>query len=251
MEKFYFCQETMNVTQNYNGTTSHLYHWYKSKNYADYPIDIAGIDGGQSAVFCPVKMKVNAIRGIGDKNYTNTIWLESVNQVQTPSGICKVFMALTHWNDNDSAIKKHPVGSIVNAGEIICYEGKDGCTANHIHLVCGNADKGTGNTLIKNSNGKWVSNGYCMKPEELMYINDDFTKCKNSGGLVFKSMPKETIYKKGDSGKEVEQFCNYFMNKVKGNYFGDYLEACVKVFQRQNKLPETGQIDDRTKNLMK
>lgn len=250
MEKFYFPMETMNVTQNYNGTVSHKPHWYGSKNYADYPIDIAGVDDGQSAVFAPVKMKVNNIIGIGS-SVTNTIWLESVNQVQTPSGVCKVFMALTHWNDEDSAIKKHPVGSIVNAGEIICYEGKDGASANHIHMVVGNADKGTGNKLIQNSNGKWVSNGYGMKPEELMYINDGFTVCKNSGGLVFKSMSNDEIYKKGDSGQKIAEFCNYFSEKVKGNYFGDYLEACVKVFQAQNGLRVTGMIDQATLDKLK
>lgn len=257
MEKFYFPMETMNVTQNWAGTTSHKPHWYNSTNYCDYPIDIAGADGGQSCVFAPCRMKVNAIKGIGS-SMTNTIWLESVDKVQTPSGVMKVFMALTHWNDNDPFIKKLSVGSIVKERDIICCEGTDGCTANHIHLVCGNADKGTGNGLIKNSNGAWVSNGYCMKPEELMYINDSFTKCKNSGGLVFKSMPTQDAYlpsrgyfTKGDKDEKVAQICNFFTAGLAGDCFGDYLEACVKVMQKQNGLEQDGCIGEKTLEVMR
>lgn len=249
MKCFYFPQETMNVTQNYNGTVSHKPHWYKSKDYADYPIDIAGIDAGQSAVFAPVEMKVTGI--LSGKGVTNTIWLVTTEEVQTPSGCMKVFIALTHWNDGDSAIKKHnKIGSIVKEGEIICYEGKDGATANHIHLVAGNADKGCGNKLIKNSNGKWVSNGWCDKPEKLMYINDDFTKCKSSGGLVFKSMPKDSgffptkgYWGYGDNDERVgkiasfmyKTFPSYTRKEALGNYFGNNLKASITEFQKRCK----------------
>lgn len=195
MEYFTFGQETMRITQNYNGTTSHKKHWYNSKNYADYPIDIAGAGSNRSAYFATVDMKVVAIKGKGN-SMTNTIWLETVNKVLTPSGAMKVFIALTHWNDNDSAVAKLKAGRMVKKGAIICYEGTDGATANHLHMVCGNADRGRANGLIRNSNGAWVSNGYCMKPEEIMYIDKEFTKIADSGGLAFKSMPKIEYYTK-------------------------------------------------------
>ena len=49
---------------------------------------------------------------------------------------------------------------------------------------------------------------------------------------------------KGDSGKSVEKLCDFFANNVKGDYFGDYLEACVKVFQKQNGLTQDGKFTE-------
>lgn len=193
MQYFTFGMREMRVTQSYHGTTSHKSHWSGSKNYCDYPIDIAGNDGGRSWYFATVDMKVVAIKGKGN-DMTNTIWLVSTEKVKTPSGEMYVFIALTHWNDNDPHIAKLKVGSIVKAGEPICEEGVDGATANHLHLVCGNADKGCGNGLIKNSNGKWVSNGYCMKPEEVMYLDRQFTTEMWGGCLPWVEKPQERNY---------------------------------------------------------
>lgn len=47
---------------------------------------------------------------------------------------------------------------------------------------------------------------------------------------------------KGDSGEKIIKVDDWFANHVKGNYFGDYTEACVKVFQRQNGLEDDGNI---------
>lgn len=195
MEYFTLGMETIRVTQSYTGTTSHKKHWYKSKDYCDYPIDLAGSGSGASAYFATVDMEVVAIKGKGN-SMTNTIWLKTVDKVKTPSGNFRVFIALTHWNDNDSSIKKLKVGSIVKKGSIICYEGIDGATANHLHLVCGNADKSCGNGLIKNSNGAWVSNGHCMKPEKVFYIDKDFSKVVDTKDINFIDKPIIEYYKK-------------------------------------------------------
>lgn len=198
MEYFTLGMETIRVTQSYTGTTSHKKHWYNSKDYADYPIDLAGAGSNQSAYFATVDMKVVAIKG--QKNsMTNTIWLKSVDKVKTPSGEFRVFIALTHWNDNDSAIKKLKVGKVVKKGSIICYEGTDGATANHLHVVCGNADKKCGNGLIKNSNGAWVSNGYCLKPEKVFYIDKDFSKVADVKDIKFLNKPEIEYYNKCSS----------------------------------------------------
>lgn len=193
MQYFTFGMREMRVTQSYHGETSHKSHWSGSKNYCDYPIDIAGNDGGRSWYFATVDMKVVAIKGKGN-DMTNTIWLVATERCKTPSGEMTPFIALTHWNDNDPHIAKLKVGSIVKAGEPICEEGVDGATANHLHLVCGNADKGCGNGLIKNSNGKWVSNGYCMKPEEVMYLDRSFTTEIWGGCLPWVEKPQERNY---------------------------------------------------------
>lgn len=256
MDYFTIGMETLRVTQSYTGTTSHKKHWYNSKDYADYPIDLAGAGSNASAYFATVDMKVVAIKGKGNA-MTNTIWLETTNKVITPSGTFKVFIALTHWNDNDSAIKKLKVGSVVKKGDIICYEGVDGATANHLHVVCGNAEKGSGNGLIKNSNGAWVSNGYCVKPEEIFYIDNDFTKVVDVKDIKFKNKPKDTFlpekgyFTKGDSGDKIEKIDEFFANFVKGNYYGDYTESVVKTYQRKKGLKETGNIDLETISKMR
>ena len=202
MEYFTFGQKELRVTQNYHGTTSHKLHWYKAKKVCDYPIDIAGRDDNKSPYYATVDMKVVAIRGIGN-SMTNTIWLVATEKCMTPSGEFTPFIALTHWNDNDPYITNLQVGSIVKKGHPICEEGIDGATANHLHMVCGNADRGCGNELIKNGNKTasggdvWVSNGYCMKPEEVMFIDREFTTKELWGGcLVWKEKPQIKYYPK-------------------------------------------------------
>ena len=69
------------------------------------------------------------------------------------------------------------------------------------------------------------------------------------GGSSF--LPARGYFKKGDSGKNVEKICSWFEDKVKGNYFGDYLEACVKVYQKQNGLEQDGNIGPITLASMK
>lgn len=58
-------------------------------------------------------------------------------------------------------------------------------------------------------------------------------------------------YCKGNYGRDIEIIDEFLSEKVKGNYFGDYTEACVKVFQRKNELMETGIINTETLEKMK
>lgn len=253
MYKFYFPMETMRITQNPYGDTSH--HKHNLGTPKDYPIDSAGdihTTGGRSACFAPVDMKVTAIKGVGN-SATNTIWLVSVDKVKTPKFIDHVFMAITHWNDNDGAIKKHnKIGAIVKKGEIICYEGTDGASANHLHIVVG---RGSSNNWVKNSKGAWVIQGDCKPPEEVMYVYTRFTTIQDAGGINWE-LTDTDVYndvlgprgylKHGDSGDNVSKIADFLAKDVKGNYFGDYMEACVKVFQKQNGLEADGNIGPKT-----
>ena len=260
MKNFAFGMKNMRITQSYNGTTSHKPHWYNSKNYADYPIDIAGKDGNRELYYAPVDMKVVAIKGIGNST-TNTIWLVATEKCNTPSGVFKPFIMLTHWNDSDPYIKNLKVGSIVKAGQPICEEGVDGATANHLHLVCGNADKSLGDGLIQNSNGKWVSKGYCLKPEEVMFIDKEFTNILSTNDLTFKEKPKEEIRDNsflgskgyltlGDSGDNVSKIASfmrktfpaYTSTKALGSYYGKYIKASITEFQKRTGLLADGNI---------
>ena len=175
-----FPMETMNVTQTYLGKTSHYPHTTGTPK--DYPIDIAGADSGRSAVFCPCdEMKITAIKGVGNPNITNTMWLVSTSPVITPTFTDIAFMTLTHQNDDD--IGRFKVGDVFRRGDIIGYEGTDGATANHIHLVCG---RGSSNNWTESTTGKWVITGDTLPPENVFYVDRNFTKVKNSGGLSWR-----------------------------------------------------------------
>lgn len=261
MKKFYFPMETMRITQNYNGKKSHYNHSHGTPK--DFPIDIAGAGAGQSACFAPVDMKVTAIRGVGS-GITNTIWLVSIEKVQTPTFTDYVFMTLTHWNDNDSAIKRHnKVGDIIKKGQIICYEGRDGADANHIHLVCG---RGSADNWVKNDKGSWVIKGNSLPPEQVMYINDDFTKCASSDGLVFKSMPKtidflpdKGYWTFGDNDERVGKLASFMYNtfpaytkkEALGNYYGKNIQASIKEFQKRTGLQADGSVGKITYSKLK
>lgn len=187
MEYFKFGMETMRITQNYNDKTSHYNH---SHGYPfDYPIDVAGIDNGQSAYFSPVDMKVVAIRGVGNSS-TNTIWLRTVDKVITPTFTDYVWLTLTHWNDS-SITAKMKVGQIIKKNHIIAYEGTDGTRSNHLHLVCG---RGNCSTWIKNNLGSWVMKGRSLKPEDVMYVDPKFTKIEYTNNLKFLEVPRIKYY---------------------------------------------------------
>ena len=253
MRKFYLGMETIRITQNYNGGTSHYNHSHGTP--ADYPIDMAGADGGQSCYFAPVDMKVTAIKGIGT-SATNTIWLVSTEKVKTPTFIDTVFMTLTHWNDN---AMKWKVGDIVKAGEIITWEGADGATANHLHCAYG---KGYSDTWVQNSRGSWVNKGDNRKPEEVCYIYDKFSVTKDTCGIDFEHtqsidyndfLPPRGWYQEGDQCEQVQIIDDFYIGKVLGNYFGTYTKFLVMALQDKYKIAGgiDGNIGINTLNKMK
>ena len=74
----------------------------------------------------------------------------------------------------------------------------------------------------------------------------------NTNGILGVLRPNIYLgYTKGMSNEDIRKIDDFLANKVKGNYFGDYTEACVKVFQRQNELNETGIINSDTLDKMK
>lgn len=125
MKYFTFGMQDLRITQSYNSTYSHKPHWYNSKDFSDYPIDIGGKDGGLDTYYAPVDMKITAIRFVKNPS-ANTIWLVATEKCKTPLGEITPFIMLTHWNDDDPYVSKHKVGDIIKAGEPICKEGKIG-----------------------------------------------------------------------------------------------------------------------------
>lgn len=180
--------KNMRITQSYYGDTSHRKHWDNGADYKDYPIDDGGENRGKEAIYCPCdEMVVTAVKGVGN-SATNTVWLVSTSKVVTPTFEDIAFMTLTHANDED--LKKVTVGRKFKRGEVICHEGTDGASANHIHITCG---RGSSNTWIKNSNSSWVILGNAKKPEDVFYLDRRFTKEIWGGYLPWIDLPNQKI----------------------------------------------------------
>lgn len=125
--------------------------------------------------------------------------------------------------------------SIIEMGELVWMDGHVGIYyKDNLVIECSPAFKNKVQ-ITKLSDRKWKKHG---KLPWIKYVDNSF-------------FPPRGYFKKGDSGKNVEKICEFFANQVKGDYFGDYAEACVKVFQKQNKLEQDGCIGPITLAKMK
>lgn len=180
--------KTMNITQSYLGKYSHAPN--VSGNPKDYPIDEAGADTGRDYFYAPCDMKIVRIYGVKASG-TNTIWLESLEKVMTPSGMLKITIMVIHPEDDD--LLKLKVGQIFKQGDKAFREGKDGnASGNHFHIsVASGVIGATG--WVENDKGSWVikTDGVALKPEVAFFIDED-TTIKNSGGLTFKKIEQMT-----------------------------------------------------------
>lgn len=178
--------KVMRITQGYKGKTSHLPHTEGVPE--DYPFDEGCSGGGREWIYCPCdSMTIKRIYGVGTKG-TNTLWLQSDKKVSFADGTRDIFtMLITHPDDED--MKKLSVGQKFIRKEKICREGSDVATANHLH-ISGGKGKMKGNGWVKNSKGKWVLTvtGETEKPENLFFIDEDFTKVINSGDMIFRKL---------------------------------------------------------------
>lgn len=188
-EKLTYPFKTMRITQTYNGGTSHRPHTTGSPK--DYPIDEGGKDGGRDPMYAPCDVKIVRIYGVGNGG-TNSMWVQSTKKVTLANGKTDfVTMQITHPNDSD--LRRLKVGQVVRKRNVLCYEGTDGATGNHIHLSIGMGTM-TGNGWTLNSNNKWVlttSNG-TVKPEVAFYVDTSFTNVVSSNGLKFKTLSADS-----------------------------------------------------------
>jgi len=209
----------MRITQSYYGDTSHRRHWDPNTTYRDYPIDDAGENEGREAIYCPCdEMVITAVKGIGS-SATNTVWLVSTSKVVTPTFEDIAFMTLTHSVDDD--LKNVTVGRKFKRGEVICHEGNDGASANHIHIVCG---RGSSNNWIQNANGSWVIEGDTKKPEEVFYIDRSFTEELWGGYLPWVDLPNDQVgtpVEKDQSKNQLEVLVNNLNARKTPSLFGE------------------------------
>ena len=195
-----FPMKVMNISQNYN-QGNHIAHWKGAeKGRKDYPIDIIGKDSGRDILYAPCDCKITFIQAKNNLNWTNKMILVSTSKVETARyGSKQIFFKCVHFPYSNVAKYGLKVGKTFKQGEAFCTEGKDNyCTGNHIHFSCG---IGYSDKSIVNKNGKYVANGDNKYPENILWIDTDFTIIKNAGSLKWKCIVHEIVnyYKKCSS----------------------------------------------------
>lgn len=180
IQKAIFPMHYMNISQSYN-EGNHIPHWQgASKNKADYPIDICGMDSGKDFFLAPADCKITCLSVKNTYKWTNMMILVSTKKVKTPKyGTTQIFFKVVHFPYDN--VKKYNlyVGRKFNKGEIICTEGKDfNSTGNHLHFSAGigYADKSIYNKPIWKKNRKLVANGDNKYPQSIFYLDTNFTK---------------------------------------------------------------------------
>ena len=200
MEKLIYPFEVMRITQNYN-VGNHRDNSQGSP--ADFPIDEAGIDTGRCWFLAPCDVIVRRIWRTG----TNTVWLESVNEVNLANGTNSfVTIKCSHMEDDD--LVRINVGQVFRKWGRVFREGMDGlATGNHIHMTVANCRfiELRNNGWIRNNRGAWVITNNAIRPEEVFYVDSIRTRVVNNGALNWRVLPNET--------KEIEYY-------PRSNYIG-------------------------------
>ena len=113
----------------------------------------------QVDLLAPYDCRVAAIA-----TYDNTIFFESLDEVETPIGVYKCWFMCTHMDDNDFRRYGMKVGRIFKQGEA-CYTegsksgGKMGTVGFHIHMEQGTGRFGGGSSPYYKSNDMYYYNG--------------------------------------------------------------------------------------------
>lgn len=131
-----------------------------------------------------------------------------------------------------------PYSQAVKGDWVIWNKGSKDAPTSHVAMfVSGNSSKV--NAYGQNQNGKKYFNTASISTNGVL------------GVLRCKEYLAHIMYKKGDVNKEITKIDNLLASKLKGDTFGDYTEACVKIYQGKNGLPKTGKIDFITYEKMK
>ena len=187
-----FPQKVCNVTQSWNGTYNHYLN--SGGSPSDYPMDIADGTTWREAFYAPCRMKCTKIYGqvTGYKGVANGAWFESTEPVNFPDGTTDYLtVKFVHMENDDFGSNGIRVGRIYEKYEYVGREGRTGnATGNHLHVTCGKGKmKGTG--WKQNSKKQWVlqTTGGQFKPDQLLYIDRNFTTMQSEKNMTFKDMP--------------------------------------------------------------
>lgn len=108
----------------------------------------------QVDLLAPYDCRVMAIA-----TYDNTIFFESLDEVETPMGIYKCWFMCTHMDDNDFRRYGMKVGRVFKQGEPCYTEGKKNAGGFHIHMEQGVGRFGGGSSPYYKSNDMYYYNG--------------------------------------------------------------------------------------------
>lgn len=171
----------------------------------------------------------------------------------------RIKKAFLHYHLDARAITS---GTRVNKGTKLGTTGMTG-KATGIHLHLGVRDlNGLNDYQLDNMNWTLLRNCPYIDPEGFKYTEPKVVQ-KSTTNSNF--LPTRGYWKKGDKDKRVGYMCDYFYttfpayakslkrNKenLKGNLFGDNLEAWVKMFQKNTGLVADGNVGPKTYAMMK
>ena len=180
----------MNITQSYDDNFTHKRH--SEGNLKDYPIDDACGSGVNSYFYCPCnEMVVKKVYGVGIKP-SNTIWLESISPVITPTFTDYVTIMVVH--PDDKYLKNIYKGKIYKKNEALFPKGTDGnATGPHFHITLGRGKFSSGG-WSKNNLGLWILKTTVenIKPEQGFFIDKTFTQVKSNKNLNFIELNQQT-----------------------------------------------------------
>lgn len=154
-QRAYFPMKILTLTQGYgNETSTHKY---------SYALDFCGVDSGKDNVYAPFDCKVT--KKYVKSGHSYEVWLTSTKKVLARNGYYGYLtMSITH----PSEIASMKVGQKFKQGQLICREGKEGATANHIHLELSEGTKAGWDSKLSKK-GIYV-NVNRVKPEEYLFL---------------------------------------------------------------------------------
>lgn len=229
-----FPQKVCNVTQLWNGTYNHYLN--SGGNPADYPMDIADGTTGRESFYAPCRMKCVKTYGqvTGYKGVANGAWFESTEPVNFPDGTTDYLtIKFVHMENDDFGSNGIRVGRIYEKYEYVGREGRTGnATGNHLHVTCGKGKmKGTG--WKQNSKKQWVlqTTGGQFKPDQLLYIDRNFTTMRSEKNMTFKDMPIDRPVGKWEIGKNYRLLVGSNIYDENGNVTSVSSDmSCAKVW---------------------
>ena len=123
-----------------------------------------------------------------------------------------------------------PFKEAVKGDWIIWNKGSKDAPTSHVAMyVSSNSSKVQ--AYGQNQNGKKAFNTASLSTNGIL------------GVLRCREYIAHVMYKKGDTNNEVGKIDTLLAKQIKGNEFGDYTEANVKVYQSKHNLPKTGKVD--------
>ena len=225
-------QKVLNVTQSWNEGG----HRINSEGTpTDYPMDINSDAPGREAFYAPCRMKCVKIYGpTNGKPGANGAWFESTDIVDFPDGTSDYLtIKFVHMENDDFGNDGIYVGRIYEKYEYVGREGMTGnATGNHLHVTCGKGHmKGAG--WAYKTDDVWVlqATGGQFKPDQLLYIDRNFTEMRSEKNMTFQDMPQDTSQGQFEIGKNYRLFPGSNIYDNEGNVTSISSDmSCVKVF---------------------